>query len=178
MPEPALCLPRLASISLVLDMTEDYNQEVFHVGGPLAPEQGAQGVCNALGRLVAAGVLPALRQARLDPLVALPTRHLQALGKWDIATCVLQVLLEPCAHISDTEWEGGPGPECNGAACVEVLCRNLSQSKVCNECHGVNGCALRKPERRGALSEAALRAFDSLHSGYDVLLGDIYTPFA
>ena len=35
----------------------------FSVGVPFEPEQGMQGVCNALGKLVAADVLPALAQA-------------------------------------------------------------------------------------------------------------------
>lgn len=64
-----LCLPKLASVALYLDtsLAEMENEEpAFHVGVPLAPEQGAQGVCNALGRLEAAGVLPALRQACLS----------------------------------------------------------------------------------------------------------------
>ena len=61
-----LCLPKLATIALYLEPDHPDQQPAFHVGVSLAPEQGAQGVCNALGRLVAADVLPALAQARVS----------------------------------------------------------------------------------------------------------------
>ena len=60
-----LCLPKLAHVALYMEESGIEEDVAFHVGVPLAPEQGAQGVCNALGRLVAAGVLPALAQACL-----------------------------------------------------------------------------------------------------------------
>ena len=59
-----LRLPKLANIAVYLGGRCD-DQPAFHLGDGLPPKQGAQGVCNALGRLVATGILPALAQARV-----------------------------------------------------------------------------------------------------------------
>ena len=71
-----LCLARLANVALYLGYTNDGDEEDppgFRLGAAVAPEQGAQRVCNALGKLVAADVLPALAQAVLRPCVNLPS---------------------------------------------------------------------------------------------------------
>jgi hypothetical protein len=57
-----LSLPSLSRVSLELDPAADDRHAAFCFGIPLAPEMGAEGVCSALGALVAAGVLPALQQ--------------------------------------------------------------------------------------------------------------------
>lgn len=66
-----LCLPSLEHIGLYLDERDiepfQYRQPHFHVDDPPAPEWGAQGACNALGKLVALGALPELREARCPP---------------------------------------------------------------------------------------------------------------
>ena len=155
-----LCLPKLASIALYLDIVEGPYTEhpEFHVGVPLAPEQGAQGVCNALGRLVAAGVLPGLRQACPFPHATHPT---VACNFWEVkpAMRIVQVLLEPCVHAFDSEWRGGQGPRCDGAPAVEVQCRSVYKR---GHTHITEAFFLRKPEHGSALSEAAQRAFGSL----------------
>ena len=73
-----LCLPRLAKIALFLkgedeDVEEDEDEDeqtsppVFTAGpAPVPPDHSGPGVCNALGSLVTAGVLPALAQACLS----------------------------------------------------------------------------------------------------------------
>lgn len=154
------CLPKLASIALYLESIEapDSEQPAFHVGVPLAPEQGAQSVCNTLGRLVAAGVLPALRQACLcpmRPILLLPA----GFGEVKLATRIVQVLLDPCVHDFDLDWRGGRGPQCDGAPAVEVQCRHHSNG---GDSRITSHVCLRKPERGSALSEAAQRAYGSL----------------
>ncbi len=69
-------------------------------------------------------------------------------------------MLYPCKHEFDPAWNGDGGPQCDGAAHVKVVCRRASA-------HREYVCALRKPEPVSALSEAALRAFDSLELELD-----------
>ena len=64
-----LCLPRLTDIAMYLDEDSIAGRAALHVGDPLAPGQDAQGVCNALGNVVAAGILPVLWKARFSPLL-------------------------------------------------------------------------------------------------------------
>jgi hypothetical protein len=57
-----LSLPSLRLIALELDPAADERHAAFCFGIPLVSEMGAEGVCSAIGALVAAGVLPALQQ--------------------------------------------------------------------------------------------------------------------
>jgi hypothetical protein len=59
---PNLQLPGLTRLGILL---QGYDPPYIHHGTPLAPEQGATGVCNQVGALVSGGVLPALRQASM-----------------------------------------------------------------------------------------------------------------
>ena len=75
-----LCLPKLASIAVYIDNLGEDELPELRVDDPTAPEDGAQGVCNMLGNLVTAGVLPALTQACPfpqveQPLVACKSNH-------------------------------------------------------------------------------------------------------
>ena len=65
----ALCLPALAATAVYLEVGDNDEALELHMGTPLPPEQGVQGVCNALGELVAAGVLPTLAKAASLPIV-------------------------------------------------------------------------------------------------------------
>lgn len=70
-----LCLPRLAQVALYLDEPNYYDNTVGHFvadPAPEAPDQSGPGVCNAIGRLVTAGVMPALGQARLSRHTNIP----------------------------------------------------------------------------------------------------------
>lgn len=61
------CLPKLASMALYSEPGAG-GDEFFNVRTPPPTSSpGAQGVCDALGRLVTAGILPALTQARIAP---------------------------------------------------------------------------------------------------------------
>ena len=61
---PPLCFAKLTGIALLLESFYAFERPAFHVGVPLPPEQG---VCSVLGRLVTAGVLPALARVRVWP---------------------------------------------------------------------------------------------------------------
>ena len=72
---------------------------------------------------------------------------------------MVQAVLVPSKHEFDPAWNGGDGPQCDGAADVKVVCRPVS---VHSHFDSKWECAMRKPEPGSALSEAAQRAFDSL----------------
>ena len=64
-------LARLTSVALYMELGCEYGPEYtnphFVFGHPYAPKEDAQSVCDALGRLVVAGVLPALAQVVSAP---------------------------------------------------------------------------------------------------------------
>ena len=72
---------------------------------------------------------------------------------------ILQVLLDPCMHDFDPDWQGGRGPQCDGAPAVEVQCRHHADR---DDSRITSHVCLRKPERGSTLSEAAQRALGSL----------------
>lgn len=149
---------------------EDENPE-WHVGVPLAPQEGAQGVCNALGKLVAAGVMPALAQAASLSILdntgvtcflrsLLTFLHATSTQSW---VCMPQVVLYPCVHDSDMKYRGGQGPSCEGAPHVKVACRcDLEWTSS----RKIGGPGMRVPEAGSAVSDATRRAFRSLDLGF------------
>ena len=174
-----LCLPKLAKLALYLKRTDENSPDMprFTVDpASRALDHSAQSVCDALGTLVTAGVLPALAQARLSILKgvmilsgAFPTPPACSMQLSLKSVCLLQVLLYPCDRDSeyDSDWKGwrksgGRGLQCGGAAGVPVTCRIVSSN------HNKSAFALQKPELGSALNEAAQRALDSL----DIALPD------
>ena len=65
----------ILAVAPVLDTEEELLPPgpdlVLWCGVPLAHEQGAEGVCTAIGGLVQNGVLPALKEVRGHPLCSL-----------------------------------------------------------------------------------------------------------
>ena len=71
---------------------------------------------------------------------------------------MLQVLLHPCVHHLDPKWEGGCGPQCDGAPDVDVTCWPSRENY-----HRDTAGALRMPENWWIrFSGAAERAINSL----------------
>ena len=97
---PPICFAKLTSVALYLEEFDIDEQPAFHVGIPLAPQQGAQGVCNALGRLVTAGVMPALVQARVLP--HFHTRQPHACSTEESVVPIPYLLLSH--HIDECAW--------------------------------------------------------------------------
>ena len=103
-----LCLPKLATLAIYMDpRNSGMLPQAYHVGGSLVRELTAQGVCNLLGRLVIAGILPTLAQVcvtlSFQPPQTSMSEEACALSCMIMAavTCMLQVLLYPCAHDPD-----------------------------------------------------------------------------
>ena len=71
----------------------------------------------------------------------------------------MQAVLYPCVHDFDPAWDEKDGPQCDGAAHVKVVCERV---RVPDTFTRDWARALRKLEAGSTLSEAALRAFDSL----------------
>ena len=69
-----------------------------------------------------------------------------------------QVLLYPCVHDSEPDWDEWRGPQCDGAPGVKVVCRRIGEYHHNRDCGAV---LMRKPQLGSAMIEAARRAFDS-----------------
>ncbi|BDA51053.1 hypothetical protein COCOBI_17-2730 [Coccomyxa sp. Obi] len=62
-----MCLPSLETFELYSFTTDEGAPASFELGSALAHQQGARGVCNVIGQLVARGALPSLKKVGLYP---------------------------------------------------------------------------------------------------------------
>lgn len=59
-----VCLPSLETLELYSYASGEGGGSPFELGSPLADQQGARGLCNCIGALVAKGTFPSLKQVK------------------------------------------------------------------------------------------------------------------